>query len=169
MSPRRGEAPLNLSQPSLHSFLILPSRGAYIYDRLLWFHFYFRCISYGLHMILWDSLLIPCDFLWISYDSKLISWDFHCISSEAFETCILNIHMRRMIWRCKTKIHIIFTFHNIHIQSFIVQDWWFCIDIHEMRTWALRSSLPTTPSSLQLTNLIMPRIYATSQDANRYV
>ena len=60
----RGEAPLDLSQPSLHSFLILPSRGAYIYDRLLWFHFYFRCISYGLHMILWDSLLIPCDFLW---------------------------------------------------------------------------------------------------------
>ena len=30
VSPRRGQAPLNLSQPSLHSFLILPSRGAYI-------------------------------------------------------------------------------------------------------------------------------------------
>ena len=25
----RGEAPLYLSQPSLHSFLVLPSRGAY--------------------------------------------------------------------------------------------------------------------------------------------
>ena len=115
VSPRRGQAPLNLSQPSLHSFLILPSRGAYIYDRLLWFHFYFRCISYDFHMILSDFLLIPCDFPGISYDSKLISWHFHCIPSEAFQTCTLNMHMHCIIRRCRAKIHIIFAFYNIDI------------------------------------------------------